>query len=73
MLLCWEENLESLWIRINILLFLYVLEKKCSVEMTASSFSVEGGFWGEEEFQSLLAILGIAEVSAVRILLYCQW
>lgn len=42
------------------------------MEVTAAAFSVEGGFWGEEEFQSLLAILGIAQVSAVRILLYCQ-
>lgn len=41
------------------------------MEVTATAFSVEGGFWGEE-FQSLLAILGIPQVSAVRILLYCQ-
>lgn len=42
------------------------------MEVTTTSFSVEGGFGGEEEFQSLFDILGIAQVSAVRILLYCQ-
>lgn len=33
--------------------------------------SVEGGFWGEEEFQRFLAILSFAEMAAVMILLCC--
>jgi len=78
MLLCWGESLEGLWIQMSTFMVLRVLDNGelgggwDLLRALDRFFSVEGGFWGEEEFQRLLALLSFAEMAAVMVLLYCR-
>lgn len=75
MLLCWGESLEGLCIQMCTFVFLCMLDERVfsgGWHLPRAFFCVKEGFWGEEEFQRLLAVLNFAEMAAVIILQCCH-